>query len=297
MIAQWGRGPVHVASKRARMRVWLLSLLSVASMASAGEPRAMVVATYAYPQRDRAAAIQPLADYLQQRLQRPVQVRVLPSPSELVRAIASAEVDVAVPNLHGYLSALQLGDAVASLPVPDVPPAQADRYRAVIIAREPLDDAGLRARAGGLRLVMVGRDSASGGFVPRRHLLDIGIASPERAFAQVDHAGSHAAALAALLEGRADVAALAADIYDAGKTPQLHEVWRSQAIPPGPLLCRRAAEVDCGVITGLLLDARRDDPRVMAALRAGWPEFGDAEGFVPADVPMLEKLGGQIAAD
>ena len=35
-------------------------------------------------------------------------------------------------------------------------------------------------------------------------------------------------------------------------------------------------------ITAWLLEAHARDPSVMAALRAGWPEFGDARVFVPA---------------
>lgn len=45
--------------------VVLLSLLSVMPVwARQAPPRTWVIATYAYPQRDRAAAIRPLADYL-----------------------------------------------------------------------------------------------------------------------------------------------------------------------------------------------------------------------------------------
>ncbi|HEY1035107.1 MAG TPA: hypothetical protein VGE09_09000, partial [Pseudoxanthomonas sp.] len=52
----------------------VLSLLSVLpAWAQAPPPRPWVIATYAYPQRDRAAAIQPLADYLGLRARHPVQ--------------------------------------------------------------------------------------------------------------------------------------------------------------------------------------------------------------------------------
>ena len=64
---------------------------------------------------------------------------MLPSPTALVEALRRGEVDVAVPNLHGYLQARPGTDGVVALPVPDVPPAQADRYRAVIAARPQRD--------------------------------------------------------------------------------------------------------------------------------------------------------------
>ncbi|AKC86245.1 hypothetical protein WQ53_05100 [Pseudoxanthomonas suwonensis] len=259
--------------------------------ATAGEVAPWVVATYAYPQRDRAAAVQPLADYLARRGQHPVQVRVLPSPTALVEALRDGQVDVAVPNLHGYLQARRGPGGVATLPVPDVPAAQADRYRAVLVARDEVDSIeALQHRAGRLRLVLVGRDSASGGFVPAQRLHELGL-RPASDFASLHYAGSHAAALQALVDGEADVAALAADVYDASRPQEVRELWRSAPIPPGPLLCRESAQVPCAAIAGWLLEAHRQDPAVMAGLRAGWPEFGDASAFTPAR-PMPLQLPG-----
>ena len=111
---------------------------------------------------------------------------------------------------------------------------------------------------------------------------------PRTGFASLDYAGSHAAALQAVAEGRADVAALAADVYDAGPPPGVRELWRSAPIPPGPLLCRASAAIDCGQVAGWLLQAHEQDPAVMAALRAGWPEFGDATAFTVA--PPLQDV-------
>lgn len=268
-----------------------LCLCLFASWATAAEP--LVVGTYAYPQRDRAAAIAPLAEHLGTRLGRPVQVRVLPNPTALVEAMQAGEVDVGVPNLHGYLRGRRAG--LAGLPVPDVPPAQADRYRAVIATRiEGLDAAALPARAGTLRLALVGRDSASGGFIPVAYLAGLGLAPPEGRFAEVQYAGAHAAALQALAEGRADVAALAAEVHDAAPPPGTHVLWRSAPIPPGPLLCRASARTDCAQVTAVLLDTPTLPPALMAGLRAGWPEFGDAAALVPADEAALAAWGAQV---
>ncbi|UNK58250.1 PhnD/SsuA/transferrin family substrate-binding protein [Pseudoxanthomonas daejeonensis] len=258
----------------------IATLLLLAPLpSSANGPAAWVVATYAYPQRDRAAAIQPLADYLGSRGGHPVRVVVLPSPTALVEALHAGRVDVAVPNLHAYLQARPGAGDVVALPVPDVPAAQADRYRAVLVARAGIDSvAALQRQAGELRLVLVGRDSASGGFVPTTGLREMGL-DPRAGFASLAYAGSHAAALQSLVEGRADVVALAADVYDAAQPDGVHELWRSAPIPPGPLLCRNADTVPCDAIAGWLLEAHARDPLVMAALRAGWPEFGDAQSF------------------
>lgn len=252
-----------------------------------------VVATYAYPQRDRAAAIQPLADYLAKRGRHPVQVRLFPSPTALVEALRGGEVDVAVPNLHAYLQTRRWHQPVTTLPVPDVPAAQADRYRAVLVARGVPSLGALERDARRLRLVLVGRDSASGGFVPADHLRALGL-GPETAFASLTYAGSHAAALQAVVDGNADVAALAADVYDASRPQAVVELWRSPPIPPGPLLCHPGPGVPCQAITAWLLEAHDEAPAVMAALRAGWPEFGDAQRFVVPARDVADALLPQM---
>lgn len=239
----------------------------------------LVVATYAYPQRDRIAAIRPLADYLARRSGRPVEARLLPSPTALVEAMRKGDVDVAVPNLHGFLQARQWHERIEALPMPDVPPVQAARYRAVLVARGPSSVEALKRDASRLRLVLVGEDSASGGFVPVRYLRGQGM-EPTTAFAEIAYAGSHAAALQAVADGRADVAALAADVFDAAPPAMVAELWRSRPIPPGPLLCRAASAVACADIRDWLLEAHLRDSGVMAGLRAGWPEFGDATRLV-----------------
>ena len=273
---------------RTFLAVFLSLLYVVPVHARQAPPRAWVIATYAYPQRDRVAAIQPLADYLGVRARHPVQVRLFDSPTALVDALRRGEVDVAVPNLHGYLQARRASEPLTTLPVPQVPALQADRYRAVLVGRQELEAPGeLERQARTLRLVLVGRDSASGGFVPVRELRRRGL-EPTTAFAHLAYAGSHAAALEAVASGRADVAALAADVYDASRPTGVVEVWRSQPIPLGPLLCRPAADVPYQQFTAWLLEAHDEAPAVMAALRAGWPEFGDAQRFTVPERALLD---------
>ncbi|MBD9469029.1 PhnD/SsuA/transferrin family substrate-binding protein [Pseudoxanthomonas sp. PXM01] len=274
---------------RLRSALVLLFALVVLPVSAKEDRRTpWVVATYAYPERDRLDAIQPLADYLAKRGRHPVQVKLFPSPTALVQAMRDGHVDVAVPNLHGYLQARRDIAQVNTLPVPQVPALQADGYRAVLVARDVASFAGMKANAGRLRLALVGRDSASGGFVPAQYLRSQGL-DPATAFASVIYSGSHAAALQAVVEERADVAALAIDVYDASRRNDIHELWRSDPIPPGPLLCRATTEVPCQAIAAWLLEAHREEPAVMAALRVGWPEFGDATVFVPADAARLSE--------
>ena len=274
-------------SLRTSLRAALLALLVVCAPASAGDRPTLVVGTYAYPQRDRAAAITPLADYLARELDRQVEVRILPSPTGLVEAMYRGEVDVAVPNLDAYLRAHAAGLAIMGLPVPDVPAAQAQRYRAVIVSQRELTIERMANEGGALKLVLVGADSASGGFVPLSFLSRQGL--PHTAFAEVSFAGSHAAALAAVAHGKADIAALAADVFDANPSG-LHEIWRSPVIPPGPLLCRISDRISCPQVAALLRVAHERDASVMAGLREGWPEFGDAMRLVEPEAAQLEAI-------
>lgn len=290
--------PSDIAMTRSLLFCGLLALCAPAAHAqstAAAAPRPWVVATYAYPQRDREAAIRPLADYLAARGGRATALRLFPSPTDLVEALRRGEVDVAVPNLHAYLQTRRWrASAPVTLPVPQVPAAQAERYRAVLVGRSDAVAAdSLRREAPRLRLVLVGQDSASGGFVPAHHLRRLGL-DPASDFAGLSYAGSHAAALQALSEGRAEVAALAADVYDAARPAGLVELWRSPPIPPGPLLCRPAPDVPCAEIAAWLLQAHTEAPSVMAALRAGWPEFGEAAGFTSADADALGALATRI---
>lgn len=274
--------------------LFVMSWLLCVSTANAGDARPWIVGTYAYPDRDRAAAIQPLADYLSARGAHAAEVRLFDSPSALVEALRVGEADIGVPNLHGFLQARRSPDRIVPLPVPDVPLAQADRYRAVIVARDDIASVeALQRDAPRLVLAMVGRDSASGGFVPARGLRELGLEA-DGGFASLRYVGSHAAALEALASGEADVAALAADVHDRAGVTGLHVLWRSAPIPPGPLLCRVSDGMPCEAIAAWLLEAHLHDASVMAALREGWPEFGDAEAFRATDLPPLDALVDEI---
>lgn len=290
-----GNATTNLTTSRSRLRrlrlaglVLLCALLPAVAAATAADAPALVVATYAYPHRDRAASIRPLAEYLGIQLSRPVEVRVLPSPTALIEAMQAGQVDVAVPNLYGYLLGTRDASALQPLPVPDVPADQAQRYRSVIVARQPMTMQQLAARAGQLRLGLVGRDSASGGFVALAGLRRVGVATED--FASVAYAGSHSAALHILGDKQVDVVALAADEFDNTARGGLYEIWRSPVIPPGPLLCRGSQSTSCDDVTAALLAADQHDPRVMAGLRAGWPEFGDAQRLVAPPVQALQAL-------
>ncbi|KQW73261.1 hypothetical protein ASE17_10020 [Phenylobacterium sp. Root77] len=258
----------------------MIALLLAAQLATGAPP--LKVATYAYPKYDRAAALEPMAKQLGQALGRETQVVLLATPDALAASIRAGEVDVAMTNLAAYL-AVQSDPKVQAVAVLDVPPATAGRYRGVLVARRNAGVAAMRdlpAKAAGLRYAEVLPGSTSGALVQAGALREVGL-TPDR-FKEVHQAGTHEAALAALQAGDADLAAFAEEPWRKLKAdnPQaaagLVELWRSDPLPAGPVVCVRAATTPCDEIEGLLL---RDGAKAAADLAKGWSETEGAMRF------------------
>jgi phosphonate transport system substrate-binding protein len=259
----------------------MIALLLAAQLAAAPPPP-LKVATYAYPKYDRAAALQPMADRLGAALGRPAQVVLLPTPDALAAAIAAGEVDVAMTNLAAYLK-VQPDPKVQAVAVLDVPAATAGRYRGVLVARR---DAGvavmaeLPEKAARLRYAEVLPGSTSGALVQAATLRQVGVATS--GFKEVRQAGTHEAALTALQAGDADLAAFAEEPWRKLKAenPQaaagLVELWRSDPLPAGPVVCVRAATTPCDEIEAVLLG---DGTTTAADLAKGWSETEGAVRF------------------
>ncbi|WP_257386165.1 phosphate/phosphite/phosphonate ABC transporter substrate-binding protein, partial [Tahibacter caeni] len=191
------------------LRFLACMLLAAVALAPAQAEPAAVLATYAYARYDRAAALQPLADHLQRRLGRAVEVRVLESPRALAAALREGTVDLAVTNTFVYLG-VRDQSAIHATAVFEVPPATLDAYRGVLLARRDGPAASveaMQAAAARLRYAQVIPGSTSGGLVQDLFLASRGLKPAQ--FAAVRQAGTHEAALAAVADGSADVAALA----------------------------------------------------------------------------------------
>lgn len=258
----------------------MIALLLAAQLTAAAPP--LKVATYAYPRYDRAAALAPLARQLGRALGRETQVVLLPTPDALAASITAGEVDVAMTNLAAYL-AVQADPRVQAVAVLDVPPATAGLYRGVLVARR---DAGVAAmndlpgKAPRLRYAEVLPGSTSGALVQAAALREAGL-TPGR-FGEVRQAGTHEAALAALQAGDADLAAFAEEPWRKLKAqnPQaaagLVELWRSDPLPAGPVVCVRAATTPCDEVEAVLL---ADPGPAAAELAKGWSETEGAVRF------------------
>lgn len=265
------------------LSAWLLAL--VASSAPVD------VATYAYPAYDRRAALAPLAAALSDKLARPVNITVYPTPASLVAAAQAGKVDLAAPNLAAYLQ-MRASLEVQPVAMIDTPAATQDRYRGVLVARRAV---GLRrasdlrrARLSVLRYTEVVPGSTSGGLVQAALLAALDIDPAD--FRERRHAGTHEAALAELVEGRSDLAALAETPWlellkrEPARAKALAPIWRSPPIPAGPLVCIPSADVACDELGAALLEPTPAMLEAAAALSSAWSETSGGRRFIPVDI-------------
>jgi ABC-type phosphate/phosphonate transport system substrate-binding protein len=265
----------------------LILTLSAAPAVAANAP--LVLGSYAYPSLDRTLALTPLAGVVEAAAGAPVEIRLYKDPDAIAAALAAGEVDVAVLNLGAWLRAARTPGLVPLATL--VPSAEVhDRYRAVLLARPGLGMAQLGdvvSTAPGLRLAAVLRGSTSGGLVQIAALGEAAGGAPPGL--TITYAGSHEAALAMILDGKADLAALAETPWrtwlaasgDSAAKPVA--IWRSQPLPSGPVVCRPSPRIDCARL-GAALFAPGDAPRAAAqGIARGWPELAGAEQFAAYD--------------
>lgn len=274
----------------------MCALLAGTGVPAAADHPPLVLGSYAYPSLDRTRALAPLAGVVERAADRPVEVRLYKDPDAIAAAVAAGEVDVAVLNLGAWLRASGAPGVLplaVLVPAPDVQ----DRYRAVLLAASGQEATGLAAAARtatGARLAAVLPGSTSGGLVQLAALAEAAGGSPPAL--TVTYAGSHEAAVAALVKGEADYAAVAESPWTAWAAAnpdtagRLHFIWRSEPLPPGPVVCRPSSRIDCAALAAALIsedDAAREAARGVAA---GWPELAGSERFFAYDPARYAPL-------
>lgn len=253
----------------------------------AGQPPTL--ATYAYGDHDRAAALEPLRALLSAATGQAWQARLVDDPTALAASLERGCVDVAVANLGAYLLALDAQPALVHLPRVAVPAADADGYRAVLVAGSDAAPA-----HSPIRLALALPDSASGGLVPMIGMAALGHDATDAARVSIRFLGRHEASLAAVRTGDADLAGIPEGLLRRSGVDDVAVRWRSDPIPVPPLLCRDTGRVDCAVIAAALSGSGASD--AARALAAAWPEFGAASGFEPADPADYHPIRSARAA-
>lgn len=271
------------------MKLLFAALLFAVVLTAVAAGPTLRLGTYRYGSVDRLGAIQPVAEYLAREIGQPVSAVVAPGIWELVTAVEQGDVDCAVINTAGYLALVAAreprAEALVALGLTAQP---AERYNTVFVGsvRGAERWEQIPAQARELRLALVIPGSTTGDLVPRLALARLGIGDAESSFRKVAFSGSHAKALEAIVSGDADLAALAESEYaaqlkrDPALAARLRVLWRSPAIPLGPLVVRNAMPAATrAALTAALLRMPERAPAAFAALKSGWSEFKTADSI------------------
>ena len=212
----------------------------------------------------------PLIRYLADRLGRPVELVHEPTYPDLTEAFRTNLLDAAFAGSFAYVVA-HVEAGVEALARPDY--GGVSHYRGVIYVRA---DSPYRAIEDlkGARVAHAGHATTAGQVFPLYLLKTNGLPAPERFFGAFVDAGSHEAAIRAVLEGRAEAAAAKDLVFEemARETPEIRRKLRALAVSPpvpsnafvaGPLLPPALREH----IRTILLEAHRS-PQGRKALSA-----------------------------
>lgn len=250
------------------------------------------IATYQYADNNRIANIQPFADELRSKYSIDAEVKSYPTVHAFIEAIRRNEVDIALINTFGYFLLQASGKAYPMQPLLalEVSETAKDNYKTAFLgnpssAIHDLED--IKKAAGGTRLALVAKGSTSGNLVPRLALSYAGLPDAESAFKEVRYAGTHATAIDAILENKADLATMGLTEYqrylakDSLNENRLRLVWTSPEIPLGPVLFNKKLPADLqNKIQKAFTELHLQNPAVLASIKAGWSEAKQATRYI-----------------
>ncbi len=213
------------------------------------------------------ARLEPFRALLAARTGIPVDLVPATTAADLVDAEVNARVDYAIDSAMGYVTAAAECKCIEPLAEP-IAADGSHGYYAVLVARADSQIHDL-ASAAGARLALSASDSVAGRLLPMKAIAAAGL-DPATHFAALYEASGPQDAIAALLDGRADLAvgwsSLAGDaaggysfgvltrmVADGRLTmDQVRIVWQSRLIPFGPHTVRKDLPAE---LKALLLDA------------------------------------------
>lgn len=230
---------------------------------------------------------QPFADYLSERLRRPVEIAIRSDYRGVTRDLLRGDLDVALLGSFEYLQAATSGKIV---PIVRRIIFGSDQYRSFIVVRSDSPVTTL-ADLRGKRFAFTDQNSTTGYALPRLALRAAGLPPPERFFSEVIFTGNHDSALLAIYAGSVDGAALSTTRFDPRnvKVERLKVIWRSAPIPLGPFVARKAL----GPAT--IADLRRVILELKEAPDAKrlFEQMG-VDGFVPAEERDYRSLKASL---
>ncbi len=281
-------------------KIFLLSLLVLGIIVI--QAQVIRVATYQYADNNRIKNIQPFAGYLKSRYGYETEVKSYPTVHTFIDAIQKNEVDIAFINSFVYLSLETSGKQYHMHPVAalEVKTAAKDNYKTALVISSKLTAkklADLKTQAPKLRMVLVNKGSTSGNLVPRLALSGAGIKQPDKEFASFEYTQTHAAAMEAVLNGKADVAAMGNSEYDkflkldSNNKKRIKLLWLSPEIPLGPVLFNNRFGSAVGrELQTALLELHQQDAVALEAIKSGWSEAKQTTHFVVINASHYDPL-------
>lgn len=254
-----------------------------------GYAKPLVVATYAYPDIDRQAAVTPLANWLAAQQQQQVTVIVATKPDELVKLAVQGKADLVVPNLVAYLQIQQQTKTMLNFLVPAGQQAQQQAvYTSSLLGKNVTEFQQLQLllqQGQPVTVFAVWPDSASGGLVATAELKQQ--LAGQFLKLTFEYAGSHQAVLPALAASEQGLGIVATATLPAQLPKGVSEIWRSAELPFGALLCN-SQTLPCDQLSQKLSKAPQAEA-VLKGLQQGWAEFRQSTTLAPVDeAPYLQ---------
>lgn len=297
--------------KRALVAAAIASLLSASPAAADWRGDTKVLRLAFLTPSDPAAGVaqlEPFRTYLEARIGLPVELIPATTASALIEAETSGRVQYAILSASAYATA----DALCSCVEPLVLPAAFDGSRgfhAILLARADSTIHTL-AETEGARLALGAADSITGRLLPMQAFADAAI-DPAKQFTAIYESPGPADAVAALLDGRADIAAawssltgdgtsgysfgVLTDMVKAGRLAmdQVRVIWQSPLIPFGPHVVRRDMPAELkGLLRDALLGLASADPDALDAVDRSSLGGG---GFIAATVGDYAVIDNLVA--
>ena len=280
----------------------ITSLIVFLSSVISLQAQAIRIATYQYADNNRIKNIQPFAEHLKSKYGYETSVKSYPTVHAFIDAIQKNEIDIAFINSFGYLLLEASGKQYPMHPVAalEVKADAKDNYKTALVISSNAKTkklADLKTLAPTLRLALVSKGSTSGNLVPRLALSAAGIQQPEKSFGSFEYTQTHAAAIEAVLNGKADVAAMGNNEYDkylrldSNNKKKLKLLWLSPEIPLGPVLFNnRFGSAVGGELQNAILELHKQDNAALDAIKAGWSEAKQTTHFTIIDDTHYDPL-------
>ncbi len=275
---------------RQPLRLLLPLLLCCVFFSLQGHSKPLVVATYAYPDINRQAAVTPLANWLAAQQQQQVTVLVATKPDELVQLAVQGKADLVVPNLVAYLQIQQQTKTMLNFLVPAGQQTQQQAvYTSSVLGKNVTNFQQLQLllpQGQPLTVFAVWPDSASGGLIATAALKQQ--LAGQFLKLKFNYVGSHQAVLPALAASEQGLGIVASATLPAQLPKDVSEIWRSAELPFGALLCN-SQTLPCNQLSQQLSKAP-EAAAVLQGLQQGWAEFGQSTHLTPVDDAPYQPL-------